>query len=89
MKRLLKFSFGGIVLYLLQIAFMEPLYLVVIVPMILIGWLGWFIGKKIDDKKSQNNTYNIGLGLLGLLFGCIIGGLLSLVFLPPCGIFGC
>ena len=88
MKRFFKITFGGIVSFFIYIALSVTDSLVLIIPIILFGWLGWFIGKRIDDKKSQNNTYNIGLGLLGLLFGCIASILLSFAFLP-CGIFGC
>jgi hypothetical protein len=59
-----------------------------LVPMVLLGLLGWFIGKGLETKYPKLGWLHwLGLGL-GLLLGPIVGTMLSFT-VAPCGFFGC
>jgi membrane-anchored protein YejM (alkaline phosphatase superfamily) len=59
-----------------------------VLPMLLLGLAGWFIGKKLESKYPKRRWLRwVGLAI-GLLLGPVIGTPLSFM-VAPCGFFGC
>ena len=66
----------------------QMLLLFVILPMIVLGVLGWFIGKKLENRYCRFRWLRWAGLLFGVILACFGGTGLSFL-VAPCGFFGC